>query len=399
MRYVTAVALGVIAIWAGSASCYTYAGWEYGDVMPSMDARTLAMGGAGIAAADGARGASMNPALLAKTRGIEVSLAIAGVSAEESREAPLYDSFDGIIGYNTYAWNSNLYDRYCATVAVRPGGSYDWAPAVAVGYRPRLDMNYGYHVQYRNDEDEIEYDFFAEGDGGVNAFSVTLAEEVYPEVYVGLGVDFLQGEYDVEEREVYPSGVGDTDSRESYHDVSGTQFALGVLVEKLHRVDLALVYRTAVDLEGDYSLRPEGATDPATGSFKHEYPDAFAVGLEFHPRNEIMTTLSFDVEYTRWSEFEDSMGEDPDLDDTVEYRVGVEHKFFNTSHARFGFAYQPSYFDEKTTRAAFSAGLGVDVVGVRVDLAGQLGVRQYDIDLGRVRETTTLVVATVTHQF
>jgi hypothetical protein len=282
---------------------------------------------------------------------------------------------------------------------MRPGGSYDWAPAVAVGYRPRLDMSYRFHVQYRNDDDEIDRDVFIDGTGGVNALSITLAEEAYPEVYVGLGVDFLRGDYDIEERTVHPSGVDDSSSRNSFDKVNGTQITVGVLAEMLHRVDVAVVYRSGFDLEGDYSLRPAGATEPARGSFRHGYPDALAIGFEYHPRNEIMTTVSLDAEYVRWSTFEDSMVEDPDLDDTVEYRLGVEHQFYNRSHVRFGFSYQPAYFDKRTTRAAFCGGVGLDVVGVRVDLAGQMGVRQYDIDLGRVRETTTLVVATVTRRF
>lgn len=405
MRFATAAAAALVAIAlsAGGALGYTFAGWQYGDGMPLVDARALAMGGAGLASADGARGAGMNPALVAKTEGVELALSFLGVSTEEAREAPLYDSFDGIIGYNTYAWNSSLYDRYVGAVAVRPGGLCEsvpeWAPTVAFGYRPKLDMSYAYHIQYRDDEDAIDHDSYSDGDGGINAFTVSLAEEVYPEVYVGLGVDFLRGSYDVSERDVYPYGEGDTESRKSYDGVGGTQFTLGILVERLHRVDVALVYRSGFDLKGDYSLRPSGGGEPATGSFTHEYPDAIGVGLEYHPRNEIMTTLSLDVEYTRWSDFEDSMVDDVKLDDTMEYRVGVEHQFYNKSHARFGFAYQPAYVDETTTRTAFSGGLGVDVLGVRLDIAGQIGVRQYDIDLGRVRETTTLAMATVVHRF
>lgn len=113
MRLTTtaALALAALALAAGGAGAYTLGGWQYGDAMPLCDARALAMGGAGLASADGARGAGLNPALVAKTQGIEASLSLLGVSAEEAREAPLYDSFDGIIGYNTYAWNSNLYDR------------------------------------------------------------------------------------------------------------------------------------------------------------------------------------------------------------------------------------------------------------------------------------------------
>jgi len=395
----TAAALAAVALCAGDASAYTFAGWQYGDAMPQYDARALAMGGAGLASADGARGANLNPALAAKTKGVEATLSLLGVVAEEARQAPLYDSFDGIIAYNTYAWNSKIYDRYVGTVAVRPGGCTDWAPAVAVGFRPRLDMSYGYHVQYRNDSDAIDYDSYLDGDGGVNAFSITLAEEVRPEVYVGLGVDFLRGTYDASARDVYPYSSEHVVSTASFDDVSGTQVSLGVLVETLHRVDLALVYRSGFNLRGDYSLLPHGAEEPVAGTFKHRHPDAIAFGVEYHPRNEIMTTVSFDVEYVRWSQFEDSMTDDVEMEDTVEYRVGVEHQFYNRSHARFGFSYQPAYFDNRITRAAFSGGVGVDVLGVRLDLAGQMGVREYDADLGRLRETTTLAMATIVHRF
>jgi hypothetical protein len=401
MRLTTtaALALAALALAAGGAGAYTLGGWQYGDAMPLCDARALAMGGAGLASADGARGAGLNPALVAKTQGIEASLSLLGVSAEEAREAPLYDSFDGIIGYNTYAWNSNLYDRYVGTVAVRSGGLRQWPPAFAIGYRPLLDMSYAYHVQYRNDDDLVDHDSFADGDGGVNAFTVTVAEEVWPQVFVGLGVDFLNGSYDTSARDVYPYSDDDTESTADFDDLSGTRFTAGVLVERLHRLDVGLVYRGGFEVAGDYSLLPDGAEDAVTGTFRQDYPDAFALGFEYHPRNEIMTTVSFDVEYTRWSDFEDSMVDDVELDDTVEYRVGVEHQFYNRSHARFGFAYQPAYFDERTTRAAFSGGLGVDVLGVRLDVSGQIGVRQYDIDLGRVRETTTLAMATLVHRF
>ena len=128
---------------------------------------------------------------------------------------------------------------------------------------------------------------------------------------------------------------------------------------------------------------------------------------QYHPRNMLTTTVTFDVEYARWSDFREHVPAargvteevDPELDDTLVYRLGVEHGFFDTSFARFGFQYQPSYADERNTTAAFSIGLGLDVAGVRVELGGQIGLREYDIDDGRVRETTTLAMATVTHAF
>jgi hypothetical protein len=372
----------------------------------------MAMGGTGLAAQDGARGFGLNPALLGKTRGIEVAFTGLVISAEEARDMPVHDSFDGILVNNTYALNSSLYDRYIVGVAYRPSETLEWAPAVAVGYRPRLDMNYYYHVQYRDPDsqtepnDKILYDYYAEGKGGVNAFTVALGQEVLPEVYVGLGVDFLRGDHDVRERWVYPHASADTTYGYDYDNVSGTQFTLGVLAESFHRVDVALVYRSAFELAiDDYSswvTRGDSTKITETGSFTYRYPDAFAVGFEYHPRNELLTTVNVDIEYTRWSDLEDKHAGDPDLDDTIVYRVGVEHGYYDNTQARFGFVYEPSYTNNKTTRTGFCVGVGLNVLGARLDLGGQLGLRDYEIAEpvpSRVRETTTLATATVVHRF
>lgn len=152
MRRLTA-ATAVIALvaLAGSAGAFTLAEWErYGYTLSMYDARSLAMGGAGLASIEGAAGMALNPALIGKTEGVNVSLTGIMVLAEESREAPLHDSFDGVIGYNTYALNTEVYDHYVGAVAFNPAdefSEFEWAPVVAVGYIPRIDMSYDYHVQ------------------------------------------------------------------------------------------------------------------------------------------------------------------------------------------------------------------------------------------------------------
>jgi long-subunit fatty acid transport protein len=166
----------------------------------------------------------------------------------------------------------------------------------------------------------------------------------------------------------------------------------------MHRVDVAVVYRSSFTLAGDYS-REDAEGGLTEGNFEYKYPDAIAVGLEYHPRNEMMTSVSFDMIYTRWSEFESDFASDLGFDDTIEYRAGVEHQFFDNTQARFGFVYQPSYFDEHTSRTAFCFGLGLDVLGARVDIGGQMGVREYGIEEGRLRETTSIGTVTLSHTF
>ncbi|MBN2564997.1 MAG: hypothetical protein JXB46_04745 [Candidatus Eisenbacteria bacterium] len=397
----------------GVAGAFTLAEWErYGNMVPTYDARSLAMGGAGVASAEGARGLNLNPALLGKTEAIDVALNGMVVVAEEAREVPLHDSFDGIIAYNTYAFNAGVYDRYSAAVAFKAMTvtieGAELGTGVGIGYYPTIDMSYNYHVQYRDPDsqaepaDKILYDYYLEGDGGVNAFTVGVGQEVVSGVYLGLGVDFLRGQYDVTKRWAYPpnSDQQDEDSKSEHNDVQGTRFALGLMAERFHRFDLAVVYRSSFELTGEYTNRPAGAEASSSSDFKYKYPDAMVLGVEYRPRNLLMTRVDLDVEYVNWSGFEDDTpGSNPKLDDTVTYRIGVEHGFFDNTMARFGFSYEPSYVDKRSSTAAFSIGLGMDVVGVRVDLAGQVGVREYEIDEGRVRETTTVAVATVTHTF
>lgn len=407
MRHSGAVvlALACIALMAGGAGAFSYTGWNYGDPIAPIDGRSMALGGAGMASSDGARGIALNPALVGKAVGLEFAATAFGIAAEESRDVQLHDSFDGVIADNTFALNTGFYDHYTASVAFRPSGEFAWAPAVAVGYRPRLDMNYKYHVQYRDPDTQVEpmdkilYDYFADGDGEVGAFTLALGQEVADNVYVGVGIDLLRGDYETRERFVYPveSVLDDTDARTEFNDVSGTQFTLGLLVETLHRVDIALVYRSAFDLNVDsFSARAAGSDSVSTGSFKYEYPDAIGIGFEYHPRNLVMTTVNFDVEYTRWSEFKDGyLDTDPELDDTIVYRVGVEHGFYDDTQARFGFVYEPSFTDNSIARTGFCAGVGMDFFGLRLDIGGQLMLRQYDVEDARVRETTTQAMATL----
>ncbi|MBD3347610.1 MAG: hypothetical protein GF400_00240 [Candidatus Eisenbacteria bacterium] len=412
MRHVRAAALAAlcVAVTAASAGAYTYTGWQqYGDPLPPIDGRSMAMGGAGMASADGARGIGLNPALLGKNQGLQVAATAFGMAAEESRDVPLHDSFDGIIAENTFALNTGFYDHYMLNVAYTPPDDLTWAPTVGVGYGPRLDMNYKYHVQYRDPDsqtepnDKILYDYYAEGDGAVSAFTVALGQEVYRDVHLGLGVDFIRGDFEDRERYVYPpdSEESDSETRWEYDDVSGTQFTAGLLVETLHRVDIAFVYRSAFDLDvDDYSMSATGPDSTASGSFTYGYPDAFAVGFEYHPRNLIMTTVSFDVEYVRWSEFEDgSVEEDPELDDTVVYRVGIEHGYYDDTQARFGFIYEPSYVDNTVARTGFCAGVGLNLLGARVDVGGRIMMREYDVGDATLKETTTQAMATLVHSF
>jgi len=83
MRRATALtALLALLLTAGSAWGYTLAELYYGNEILPCDGRSLAMGGTGLASADGVRGMALNPALIAKVEGLQTGVSALFINAE-----------------------------------------------------------------------------------------------------------------------------------------------------------------------------------------------------------------------------------------------------------------------------------------------------------------------------
>jgi hypothetical protein len=109
------------------------------------------------------------------------------------------------------------------------------------------------------------------------------------------------------------------------------------------------------------------------------------------------------VIYTQWSEVGDVFTAGINLDDVYEWRIGVEHIFYNERPLRFGFLYRPSPVDEETSESAVTAGTGLRVAGLDVDIAAKVGWREYrasdafsdDIFGAEARQSTDMVKETL----
>ena len=86
---------------------------NYGNAVFFHNARSLGMGGTGIADGSSSSDFSINPALGVYNQS-DLSVAAKGHfnKYQEDRSFPYYDSFGGFVDYGSYVFNENWYNNY-----------------------------------------------------------------------------------------------------------------------------------------------------------------------------------------------------------------------------------------------------------------------------------------------
>jgi|GEM_PF-702021 len=386
----------VAALSAAGASGYTLPGVRsFGDPVSGQGARSMAMGGTGIAADPGLGRLFVNPALLgfARRGRIEASLGVARPG--EVRTQEVFDSFDNTVGEATLAANTSYYIRPALWGVMQPLGRF----VVAAGGRERYDFDYDFHQEIR---DNFYYRLGSRDlvvRGGLYEWSLGVG--MCPSASVGLGaaVNLLRG--DAEWRwEVEDSSVDTTET--SSANLDGWDVTVGAAARIGERVVLGLMARRGAEVGWEAE---SGSIDDATV----DYPPLLGAGLEVTPANQFPAILSWDVLYIPWSDLTVD-GEEADLDDVWEVRFGVEHEMTDGLLVRIGFRWEPSYVNEEIAQAVVATGLGWEVKGFGIDLATELGRRGYrssevtasDVDFPEpveVEETLVRLAATVWREF
>ncbi len=417
-----------------SAWGYGYMGLGLGSGVFQASARCGGMGEVALLCEESPLAAALNPAMLAGLEKPQATLTYRAASLNEQWAFPVYDSFDAVLGYNTYSANSNLYHDFSIGFA---SGSLEqvFGTSFAVALVPAYDFRYDYEEELldRNSTaqppDRVIARDFIRGDGEIRSLSCGLGMTLVESLAVGFGLDYLFGKHDLdagivfldESRIPWPSKRPDTSETYSASGLSGKRFTVAAMYALGERLDFAAVYKSGVELDGHFSGTATdefgfGGNLAAYGSStKIEYPASYAFGVSLRPRNTLLTVIEADVVFSRWSQVEDTAGVGrTTLDDTYEWHIGVEHVFYNQRPLRFGFLYRPSPDDKETSEAAMTAGTGFNVAGFDIDLAAKVGWREYrepdlfrdDIFGAELRGSTDLVkdtafggLVTITRRF
>jgi hypothetical protein len=406
-----------------TAWSYGYLGVGLGSGVFQASTRCGGMGEVSMLCDDSPFAVTLNPALLGGMNARQVALAYHAVSLDENWAFPVYDSFDAILGYDTYSANSKIYHDFEGGLA---SGSISQAfgTCFAVALVPAYDLRYDYaeEVRDRNPNaqppDRVIANNFIRSRGELRSLSFGLGKTLCGGLALGAGMDYLYGKHDLEkgisfvdENRVPWSGGGlDTVGAFSASGLTGTRFTVGARYTMGERVDFGAAYKSGVELEGDFCGQAATLLGFGTGvamdqgKIKIKYPASYALGVSIHPRNGLLTVIEGDVILAKWSDAKDATGVGgTSLNDTYEWHFGVEHVFYNQRPLRFGFLYRPSPKDKETSEAAVTTGTGFKVAGLDIDLAASVGWREYrepdlffdDIFGAKLRGSTDLVRETV----
>jgi len=377
---------------ASLAFAQTYSGLTslqtgFGTPIVAHSARSLSLGGTGIASQTTPDALAVNPALLAWGTGpADVILSGSMSRQQESRSYPVYDSFNAVLVYNEYAMNDHLFSGADGGVRFTIPQTAIPAVAIAVGTFPHYSHDYRYKEEVR--------DRYASGgvvdrvlswnridmDGEVRA--VLLGAGVEPVANLALGVsagamlDHLGSTWSVD----YANPDSSDNSVRDDLETEGMSWTLTFGVAYRFSPRVTVGFRSAIPM-GKWELAASRTVNgqplyPDVSHVSYRYPPSIGGGVQYKPMSLHRPTLMLDVNWTDWSKAEIN-GTPANFDDVLEIRAGVEQRVFENVPVRFGCAYIPSSLDRELALTMISLGTGFQAGSFRLDVATDFGRRKY----------------------
>ncbi len=365
-----------------------------GNYVGITDARSGAMGGAGVFGGQRFLDTTINPAsimFLDPGYGGEINYGL--MRTNDRRSMPIYSFFDEYVDEGTCSYNSDWYDEAAI------GGYYmqDISRAgfgVGLSYTPRLNFDATYNEDVRNDDssDDNQYPFIIaknsiESEGAIRSTNLAIAGSFSKLGFVdlmslGVQIAFYEGEHNrtkrIEWTDEARQVVQNFELPDYYEkmgrEFSGTGFNIGFNLHFADHYGFAFTYTPKTELEVDYSYKLDsyqGQMEADLDVDDFVMPSRMRFGLLYKPQNVMKTFVNVDMEIVNWSEVEDY------YDDAINFYLGVEHRVYETMPIRIGFRYETLPIDS-IAMPTFTCGTGFEVYGpLRFDFSIEYSHRKY----------------------
>ncbi len=398
-----------------------------------VGARSLGMGGVGLAIVDDASALATNPAALARLRRMELAGGLA-FRGEERTGSAFGGDFDTSVTTTDISSLRFAYPfptfRGSLVVGVSIDQVYDLAGDFVVSYEDSIGWNEpdgvtdSTYVFIEGPWGQTE-DFLTTGD--IYALTFGAAFDASEKVSLGAAVSYLYGNYSADFLYTAEDVEDLSDAYESYSlrvqsesDVSGLRFRVGALLYLTESLSAGLVVETPAELrfsgyetELQRTVGSGGWEFNETRDFKDEIglPFTFGAGIAWNPTDLI--ALGLDYHHANWSEMiyegQIFLGEQSERERayaaTSEFRVGIEVTMPNMPlRLRGGYmtrpvAYQGLEIDQERAYYTLGAGILVDTV-FTIDVAWISGVSERsgaDYDYNERIEDSAVVVEAAYH--
>lgn len=370
--------LGTLFILSTITFGQTYLDFPIGTNWQFTDARTLGMGGAGIASLGGSASLMHNPATIGlQPAGLHIQLHPTLRKLQETRAYPLYNRIDDVIYQSIYAANNHYFTTWQGGISWKPRKPlFNHLIAVGAGLFTERNLDYRYNEEVRENvfgdsllaRNQLSYQ------GTIRRFTVGAVLRIVPWLNLGMQVGILRGNI------VHDSTINFY--RGDQNDVRVIQnwnlqntpvvFSVGTLIRVTPHLSLGSVVQLP------YTMRYQQFPDNALIALN--FPLQFAIGMEYRARQELQTRLNIDFSYEFWSRTNSLRDDIPYLtllQDSWAIKAGVEHIFFNKIPFRAGIQYRTSPRDRGTVQTAITAGTGFFGNGWQVDVAGGFSSLEY----------------------
>ncbi len=358
----------------------------------AFSARSLSLGRTFLTGESGAPALFGNPATLAnmskgaaakpcKWGEFQLDLGADVSRVKETRSYPFYDSFDGVLAYNSYAINDHLFSKLDGGIAWKAPQSKLDALVLSLGTYSTYRFDYRYHEEVRSrfsnggvqdlklGENRLDID----GDLRSISLGAACKEEKFS---AGFGVSILSGEWSYNKGTYYASpDSADLVQHVDYSpDGTPAEFNLGFCYDLNDRITLGA---RALLPTGDFKFKADSRSTigdsvrAASGVFTATYPSHFALGVQYRPEHEFRPTLMLETEIHTFEDVSD------ELSNTFEIRAGAEQIITPGAPMRLGFVYYTHPEDDSRATALFTAGVGFRLQKMTADFGVEMGKMNY----------------------
>jgi hypothetical protein len=363
-----ALVLAATSVFAGSVL-----DTSYGSAGNWLSAEINAMGGTGAAVDRGGFNTALNPANLSAASGWRIDGGLAMAQEHEDRFQPLWDSFGSFVVDTAIASNRNHY--FDTGFAASKGFGDRFGGGVSL--TSRYDFTYDFAEEVRDPDsfsdprDQILQERSWGSDGSIRDLGLGVGYALSDKLSLGVAAHYLFGTVDGEVlMRDYQNDAASSAVHSSW-EADGMSVTAGATLAATERLTLGAAFETPVEVGGDLMVTTGTAagTEAVSQHVTVKYPKRVRAGMALRPRTDPRTLFTAELVWSEWSQIEDSrIDGDVEIENTYDYRVGVEHLFYNGVPVRFGFRHTDQYVDEEVAASMFTAGVGIPYVDGMINI-------------------------------
>ena len=401
----------------------------------SMDARSMAMGGADF-------GSMQNSAFGSFGKPLYVSFDISRRSYTEKRSFPVIDMFDDVVTQNVYVLNRPAFSSVSWAFGNDLTKYFKLPISLSISGSPFWDMRYEYSEEVRaslgtgvyNRDPVVGY-HLVNIRGMIQSLKFGIATKIGSKVRIGLSLESLY-ENDLS----YESGVNVIDQDDALaadttmiHNFSISidgvvRPSLGSIIDIKKHLSLGFYFIPSADIVfqtggllpivNEKTQLPGLSFSDSTSMYTISLPQELSLSMSARLDNPTKTNVTGRLSYLDWENHDTQTVNHTSIDtvnfkyqSTIGISFGVEHWILNKTPFRFGFIYSESPLGSEFEITKVSIGSGWVYDNISVDIAAIFGSIEYmytDLfvpegqstsSLERVNESNAVLKATIKYSF